>query len=432
MTTVFLNPGHSNQYEIDKGYGEPGACANGLRENDIAASVTDYIASYLEEYGVNVVGVMQSDDLEAVVDAANNAGADLFVSIHCNAAGSESAEGTESFYCEDEYEDRELAKCINARIIDIIGTEDRGVKPDTDAAVGSLYVLRRTNMPAALVELAFITNVEEALLLRYKQKDFGEAIALGILDYAGYEQDKTETTQDQDTDIEGIAILARKYESNGDPSAVSTGEGDLGGISYGLYQLSSAVGAVDEFVEWLCEYPDDALANYGRVLAEHEVNSDEFIGQWQELGRIDPGGFSRLQDEYIKTRYYDRAAYLLKHEGYNEYKHTAAMRAVIFARSIQNGPAGCLDLMLHAVDIVSNGRNWNLSYVDAPYFDEMMITAVYEFLINECDMSVPDGDDVWHSTEGFCNGSKGTIFGLRARFIREKEDALALLRGEGL
>ncbi len=431
MLTAYINPGHSSQWEIDNADGEPGACANGLRECDIAFSVCEYLEAILDGYGVEVLGSMQSDELVDVVDAANASGADVFISVHCNAAESPEAEGTETLYCEGEGDDCELAECVNARIVDMIGTEDRGAKPDTSAAVGSLYVLRATEMPAILVELAFITNPDEAVLLRYKQKEFAQAIALGVCDWAGITPTEEKHLQAPTAGIDEIAVLARKYESNGDPGAVSTGAGDLGGVSYGLYQLSSAVGAVDEFVAWLCEYPVPELANYGRVLADHEVNSEGFISQWQELAEIDPGNFGRLQDEYIKAQYYDRVSSLLASEHYHIERHSTAMQAVIFARAIQHGPAGCYELMQHAMERVSMGRGWNLSYVDDPYFDAAMIDAVYDFLISECDFAAPDADDIWRSREGFCNGSRGTIFGLRSRFIREKEDARALLEGDG-
>ena len=101
-------------------------------------------------------------------------------------------------------------------------------------------------------------------------------------------------------DIEKIAALARKYESNGDPACVANNAGDLGGISYGLYQFASNVGVVDNFVTWLCKYPDPALANYGKVLAANKVNSEEFIRQWKELGDIDSLNFGKLQENTLK------------------------------------------------------------------------------------------------------------------------------------
>ena len=51
--------------------------------------------------------------------------------------------------------------------------------------------------------------------------------------------------------------LVMKYEAGGDPASVSSGSGDLGGRSYGSYQFSSSAGIVDDFVEWLCNYPED-------------------------------------------------------------------------------------------------------------------------------------------------------------------------------
>ena len=118
-------------------------------------------------------------------------------------------------------------------------------------------------------------------------------------------------------DIEKIAVLTRKYESKGDPACISSGIGDVGGVSYGLYQFASKIGVVDAFVNWLCHYPDDALANYGRVLAAHEVNSDEFKERWREIGTIDPGNFGKLQDEYVKEQYFNVSAVKLAREGFH-------------------------------------------------------------------------------------------------------------------
>lgn len=227
---------------------------------------------------------------------------------------------------------------------------------------------------------------------------------------------------DQD-DIKKISVLARKYESSGDPACVSPGNGDLGGVSYGLYQLSSAQGSVKEFLAWLCDYPVDELANYGRVLSELEINSEQFKRQWQEIGTIDPGNFGMLQDAYIKERYYGRASDLLCKENYCADKHTTAMRAVILSRTVQNGPSGCVELMQTACEKLEHP---NLSYVDDAYFDHDLISAIYDFLIAECD-SVRLHGGVWRSANGFCNGSAGVIGGLRNRFVREKAEALAML-----
>lgn len=440
---VFINPGHSSAYEIENGIdNDCGACGNGLYENDVAAEVGSRLEKIFESWGVDVVGNLQCCSLQEIASAANSTDADVFISIHCNAASS-AAQGTETFYCYGSDRGREVAEFVQNQIIADLGTVDRGVKNDTQTQYDSIYVLRRTDMPAVLVELAFISNHDDAALLRDCKEDFARAIAKGIMKWGGlaipedskpkeenWQQDLQEVQKeisapDVDTGgIERIAVLARKYESNGDPACVSSGEGDLGGMSYGLYQFSSKVGVVGEFVAWLCDYPDPALANYGNVLAQHEVNSVGFVQQWHELGTIDPGNFGRLQDEYIKEMYYDRAANLLCKENYCADKHTDAMRAVILSRAVQNGPTGAKDLFRAAIVAVGYP---NLSYVDDRYFDKITITAVYDFLIRECDASRPDAEGIWRSPGRFCNGSKGVIDGLRSRFVREKQDALDML-----
>lgn len=242
------------------------------------------------------------------------------------------------------------------------------------------------------------------------------------------ELEKGETVSESDTgSIERIALLARKYESNGDPACVSSGEGDVGGISYGLYQLSSTVGSVKEFVAWLSEYPKPEYANYGKILAMNEINSRQFIADWKNIGYIDPVGFGMLQDEYIKEMYYEKASKLLCREDFCADKHTDAMRAVILSRAVQNGPSGCLGVMKNALLLIDAGESWNLSYVDDKCFDRDMIAAIYDFLIGECDSAVECADGIWRSTQYFCKGSKRVIDGLHNRFVREKADALALL-----
>ncbi len=238
-------------------------------------------------------------------------------------------------------------------------------------------------------------------------------------------QEELSVSESDTTSIEQIACLARKYESNGDPAAVSSGAGDLGGISYGLYQLSSSMGVVKNFLDWLCAYPDPKYANYGKVLSEYEINSQDFIDEWKSIGSIDPGGFGRLQDEYIKEMYYDKAARLLERADYHADKHTDAMKAVILSRAVQNGPTGAKDLFTEACQKLGHP---NLSYVDDPYFDYNLIGAIYNFLIAECDTAHDDGTGICRSTFGFCNGSRSVIKGLRNRFVNERNDALAMLR----
>ena len=169
---VFLNPGHAPD-----GNPDPGACGCGLRESDVAKSVADLVERYLVKAGIEVVGNLQDDSLYAITSAANESEADIFVSIHCNAFNGE-AHGTETCVYPGSVRSQQLGNCVQRQIVDSLATTDRGLKDR-----GELYVLKRTDMPAVLVELAFIDNEDDAALLRDNQDDFARAIARGVTDY---------------------------------------------------------------------------------------------------------------------------------------------------------------------------------------------------------------------------------------------------------
>ncbi len=169
---VFINPGH--------GYPDPGAVNYqfNLTEEQVAFEVGDMLEEYLKVAGVQVVGNLQSDDLCKVVDEANASGANLFVSIHCNSYSNPNAEGTEVLVYQLGGKSEVAAESILYQIIAELGTVDRGVKERP-----RLYVLNRTDMPAVLVEMAFISNEDDIQLLLEKREEFAKAIARGITDY---------------------------------------------------------------------------------------------------------------------------------------------------------------------------------------------------------------------------------------------------------
>lgn len=180
---VFLNPGHAPNGEPD-----PGAVneRTGLRECDVALAVGKAAASYLNAAGVETE-LLQSDSLYEICRTANDSDADIFVSIHCNAAEAISANGTETWACAGSYRGSILADRIQKQIVESLGTTDRGVKIATPG-VNGLYVLSNTAMPAVLVELAFISNESDEQLLADNQDDFARAIARGITDYECMQQ----------------------------------------------------------------------------------------------------------------------------------------------------------------------------------------------------------------------------------------------------
>lgn len=166
---IFINPGH--------GGSDPGACGCGLEEADVALKIGKRVENYLKAVGYDVK-VFQYDGLGEICNAANDWRADLFVSIHCNAATG-TARGTETFHAGLSANSQRLAENIHRQLVKLIPTVDRGVK------TAGHYVTKYTNMPAVLVETAFIDNPDDAKLLIDHEDNFARAIACGVTDYIG-------------------------------------------------------------------------------------------------------------------------------------------------------------------------------------------------------------------------------------------------------
>ena len=187
---VFINPGHDIKYDSGAVHYDTNVNVD-LRECDVALKIGTAVQKYLEVAGCECY-LMQSDNLAptpagrsdyndrqgmTVTETANEWGADIFVSIHCNAATG-TARGTEVECYNRMSNGGNLAQCIQSQLINSIDTVDRGVKEMTD-----LLVLRYTDMPAVLVETAFIDNDDDMLVLVELWDDIARAIARGVTDY---------------------------------------------------------------------------------------------------------------------------------------------------------------------------------------------------------------------------------------------------------
>ncbi len=180
---VVIDAGHN--YDTT----DTGAVGNGLREQDITYDIASKVKPLLEANGIivmmtrnkktdNVSTVSVSDSLRKRADLANENNADLFISIHCNAGG---GKGTETYHYYNSEGGKELATRIQDNMIELVGTDDRGVKSATFA------VLKYTNMVASLIETAFIDDAGDAKKLSdpIYQQLYAEAIARGICEYLG-------------------------------------------------------------------------------------------------------------------------------------------------------------------------------------------------------------------------------------------------------
>lgn len=177
--TIVLDAGH--------GGSDPGAIGpNGIREKDVAFAVTNKLAARLKNAGVNVVLTRTSDvdvyaphasgaqELQARVNVAERNNAAAFISIHANSFTSPSAHGTETYYYSGSTAGRKLASVLQNGMMKHINLTNRGIEG------ANFYVLKRSSMPSALVELAFISNYNEERLLASDK--FQNQLAAGLYD----------------------------------------------------------------------------------------------------------------------------------------------------------------------------------------------------------------------------------------------------------
>lgn len=196
---------------IDPGHGgkDPGAIGpTGLKEKDITLAVAKKLQQKLSSIAKVTLTreVDESRDLWERSSLANSIGADYFISIHCNSAANQTANGTETLIYKTGGKAEKLAAKVQEKVVRALGTSDRGIKTRP-----GLHVLARTNMPAILVELAFISNPNEEKLLSnstYQQKA-AHAIAEGIANYLGIK------LEEDNEKVELTKVIYKGYEMEG-------------------------------------------------------------------------------------------------------------------------------------------------------------------------------------------------------------------------
>ena len=169
---VYLNAGHDR--ELDSGAVNADL---GLRECDAAYELTMQVKQYLARNGMDVL-FGQSDDLYDICDEANDADADIFVSIHFNAFNKR-ASGTETCIS-GTTASLLLGHSIQSNIVAALKLPNRGLKEHAE-----FFVLRSTAMPAVLLEICFIDNNHDWRRYIRCQDDVARAIATGIMQYPG-------------------------------------------------------------------------------------------------------------------------------------------------------------------------------------------------------------------------------------------------------
>ncbi len=193
---------------IDPGHGGPDGGAMGkdkTSEKGIALEVSKRLQDYLQQAGALVYLTRSSDkdlaaedtkglsrrkseDIRNRLQFIHEKQADFFVSIHLNAIPSERWSGAQTFYYPQNDDSRHLAKMIQAEIIRNMENTNREA-----LSINQMYLLKKAEVPGALVEIGFLSNVEERELL--KQEDYQRKMAGSI--YEGILRFVTEEAEEQ-------------------------------------------------------------------------------------------------------------------------------------------------------------------------------------------------------------------------------------------
>lgn len=185
---IFIDQGHNPENP------NAGAEGNGYREQDLVYRIGVLLAQLLNanpnfeaalsrNSPTENLGVSTASSLATRVNAAKVFGADYFISLHANASENSTASGTEGLVYQIPGEAANFAERLVEGVVNATGLPNNGV-----TARPSLYVLRRTSMPAVLMELAYITTPYDAYLLAEQPDLFAQGLYQGILSYFGFQE----------------------------------------------------------------------------------------------------------------------------------------------------------------------------------------------------------------------------------------------------
>lgn len=198
LSTVIADSIPGKVIIIDAGHGgvDTGANRPGVVEKDINLAIALHVRDILQSQKIKVILTRETDrelsglceddkvrgryrrDLSARVEATKESAADLFVSIHANASSDAKRRGIECYYAAKSEESKKLAQSIEEQL-GLIAPICQAAKP------GDFFVLRRSRVPAVLIEVGFITNHEDRALLENQeyQGKLADTIVKGILQY---------------------------------------------------------------------------------------------------------------------------------------------------------------------------------------------------------------------------------------------------------
>jgi N-acetylmuramoyl-L-alanine amidase len=189
---IVIDPGHGG-----KSLGAVGRERDSVvYEKDITLAIAQRVQALLLKEKATVTMTREDDSTVDLYDRpklANEKGADFFISIHCDSTPKpNSASGTTTYYHASDPDGRALAQAIQKHLAAVTGLPNRGAQTDTAIYQSGFAVLRRSEMPAVLIEVAYINNDKDRAKLKdpkFQQK-VAEAIVAGLKAYVEGEREE--------------------------------------------------------------------------------------------------------------------------------------------------------------------------------------------------------------------------------------------------
>lgn len=193
-----------------------------------------------------------------------------------------------------------------------------------------------------------------------------------------------------------LGYISAKYESGGNAGSVSSGNGDYGGISYGIPQFSSKEGSADSFIRWLKQnYP-----NIGELFGNLKAGTKDFGNKWKEVAN-NFSDFGDIQQEYAYQTNTIPFIERTKELTGVDLSRSRKLQELAISRANQHGSAGTY---------IFKDENGNL-VINNNMSDDEIINATYNNLINRVGTF-------------FRSSSKSVQKSVANRFKNEKQDLL--------
>lgn len=162
-----------------------------------------------------------------------------------------------------------------------------------------------------------------------------------------------------------IGDLTIQYESSFNPSAISSGIGDVGGKSYGAFQFSSTYRVVFDFMNWLQNKNIDFYNElYNGYILDDEISGERFDAAWENIAKNHHNDFFMLQYDFTKEEYYDVINKKIYDDKEFDIKNRSySLKNVIFSRAVHHGVSGAFDI-LEKIELNTSKRLNDLSDVE--------------------------------------------------------------------